>query len=187
PIHWAVIGGNMDILKMAIEAGVNPLGPSDRRFTTLPLAAFLRSSSITDLLIDAPIGDREHIQATIGLGDYPLHFAAVYAREAKVWENARYKTLEGLGAGLVDSLGETPLHRAAAMGNFTAAHYLVRHVALNPWVRDQDYVNQADLCGRTALWHAACRGSRLIVECLLEAGASSCLADDAGLAPVHVA
>lgn len=89
PIHWAVMGQNIDIVELVLEAGADPLGLSDRRFTTLHLAAMLGDEAITDLLLDKlyPIylGDGEaaegrgHAKPTTGTGDYPIHFAAAYA------------------------------------------------------------------------------------------------------------
>lgn len=82
-------------------------------------------------------------------------------------------------------LGETALHRAAAMKNHAAIGFLTRHDIIE--YQHSVYVNASDNMGRTALWHAACVDSSRVVQALVKAGADVHLPDDLGLTPAHVA
>jgi len=56
-------------------------------------------------------------------------------------------------------LGESPLHRAAAMGNVKATKFILG-LHPNSYYRWHREVNAVDGRGRTAPWHAACADSK---------------------------
>ena len=202
PIHWAVMGQNVDIVRMVLEAGADPLGPSASRLTSLHLAAMIGGEAITDLLFNRlyPIyledktegNGRGHARPTAEIGDYPSHFAAAYATTSDFWAAYEDRFWNLCGPSRTNFLGETPLHRAAAMRNVAAVRFMthpdnIGHVG-HPWpVETSDYVNAVDNMGRTALWHAACVDSDHVVQALVNAGADVHLPDDLGLTPAHVA
>ncbi|KAK3386872.1 hypothetical protein B0H63DRAFT_508796 [Podospora didyma] len=211
PIHWAVLEGNIPFLRLLLLYGANPLGPSITRLTTLHLVAATGNSDVLKVL--QPIlhrmfrsddSEREgradnHLEPTSDLRDYPLHFAAAYATDPGFWIPPNRRILhphvghytEG-GSVAQNSLGETPLHRAAAMGNMTSVSHLLQQAARKSqeWSlpEEKGLLNHPDNVGRTPLWHAACAAESFpVVEELLQQGASCSLADEDGLTPVHVA
>jgi hypothetical protein len=192
PVHWAVIGGNLEILTVLLDSGIDAVGVSERRLTTLHLAFLLPNPDILRFIWDLlypSFGDDttyddmdlERFQPTINNEDYPLHFAAAYATAPEWWKwdrviySMRYSWRR-------NRLGEKPIHRAAAMGNLAAVRYLLLHDMYN------DTVNIVDNQDRTPLWHAACSDyTGVIAARLLSHGAHPDLADLDGLAPIHVA
>lgn len=156
PVHWAVVAGNVPALRLLLLHGAKPLGPSATRLTTLHLAALTGNTAVMERLQrllyqtyysqDHYVSD-EYLKPAAELHEYPLHFAAAYATNPDFWTAPNYTLLRGfLGE---NSLGETPLHRAAAMGNLLAIdkliyHEMPRHPHLN-------IANQVDNLGRTPL------------------------------------
>ncbi|KAK4040032.1 hypothetical protein C8A01DRAFT_16088 [Parachaetomium inaequale] len=192
PLHWAVLGGYLAAVSVLLDKA-DPLRSSTRRFTPLHLAALLGRADILRCLVKA-IGDvdKRNQNGTIKLQDCPMHLAAAHATNASFWEKAENSgTLsEFLFADFTyNALGETPLHRAAAMGNVRATRYILDHCtsANSADARALMNVNALDHRGRTPLWHAACTDSREVVKMLLDAGAFANLAGDEGLTPIHVA
>ncbi|KAK3365327.1 hypothetical protein B0T24DRAFT_561203 [Lasiosphaeria ovina] len=197
PIHWAIVEENLPALRYLLLYGADPLGSSSTRLTTLHLAALAGNVEVLQVL--QPLLDRKfrsednpeaeidaYLEPTISLNEYPLHFAAAYATDEGFWTPSNFSILSPRMRDpfTENSLGETPLHRAAAMGNLAAVGNLLAHSQT-----DQAKINHPDVLGRTALWHAVCNGeaSLKIVETLLRSGADPNIADDNGLTPVHVA
>jgi ankyrin repeat protein len=146
--------------------------------------------------------------ATVSYGDSPLHLAAAWAKNSSFWKRLTTCNLCA-NAFLLESLrarnyaSETPLHRAAAMGNLEAVFAITRTQDWLAGGSPGDLDNQ----GRTVLWHAACSNSSDIMATLTRAiprpdrrrpwtekgstfdfpGSILDLPDDNGLAPVHVA
>ena len=50
PVHWAVIGGQIDILRVLLDSGLSAVGKSEKRLTPLHLAFLLTDVSLCDLL-----------------------------------------------------------------------------------------------------------------------------------------
>ncbi|KAK4111358.1 ankyrin [Canariomyces notabilis] len=184
------MGQNIEIVRLVLESDADPLGPSARRLTSLHLAAMTGNAAITDLLCDRLLTvhlgeDRGHAQPTTGIGDYPLHFAAAYTMTASFWTLERFQNLRAMN--WTNFLGETPLHRAAAMSNSNAVRFMTRSDVMRLHWQLTNYVNATDNMGRTALWHAAAANSSHSIPALVRAGANIHLPDDLGLTPAHVA
>ncbi|KAH8778280.1 hypothetical protein F5882DRAFT_380262 [Hyaloscypha sp. PMI_1271] len=188
PIHWAVIGDNTKIFRSLLDSGINVIGLSENRLTTLHLAFLLPRPGIVSWIwgyfyaADKEISTdeiNENFYPTIKNEDYPIHFAAAYAATQEFWESFVPPLYSG---PMVNRLGEEPIHRAAAMGNLTAVHGLLEFNT-RPYS-----VNARDDQDRTPLWHAACSDyTGEITQSLLERGAHPNLTDKDGLAPIHVA
>lgn len=194
PVHWAVIGGQVEILRILLDSGLSAVGKSQRRLTPLHLAFLLPDAHVSNLLWTTihPSGEetpwaelQENLEPTVNNEDYPLHFAAAYATSTEFWEPTELLSISQMGGGpLTNRLGERPIHRAAAMGNVAA----VRNIMIEDSSRYVSEVGKMDLQGRTPLWHAACGDSTgAIAKILMDSGAFPDIADNDGLAPVHVA
>ncbi|KAG4440980.1 hypothetical protein IFR05_003544 [Cadophora sp. M221] len=194
PVHWAVIGGQVEIIRILLDSGLSAVGKSQRRLTPLHLAFLLPGAHISNLLWGTihPSGEetpwaelQEDLEPTINNEDYPLHFAAAYATSTEFWEPTELLSISQMGGGpLTNRLGERPIHRAAAMGNIAA----VRTIMNEDSSRYVSEVGKMDLQGRTPLWHAACGDNTgAIAKILMDFGAFPDIADNDGLAPVHVA
>jgi len=195
PVHWAVIGGQIDILRVLLDSGLSAVGKSEKRLTPLHLAFLLTDVSLCDLLWATihPSGEDtswteiiQDLEPTVNNEDYPIHFVAAYGMSAEFWEPTELLSISQMGPGpRTNRLGERPIHRAAAMGNILAVQNLLietfsRHVNTE--------VDALDLQGRTPLWHAACGDhTGAIAKILLKSGAYVDAADKDGLAPIHVA
>jgi len=207
PLHWAILGHRVDTYTIGMMLRhVSPLKHSARRLTPVHLAALMgHSVALTTLLTKVgQVGGGFHdpldsSARTAQLLECPMHFAAAYATctSPDFWNSIRKTETSRdfmVDDYFINALGETPLHRAAAMGNLPAAKFIIEKVLadLLPYydifsrrtIRD---VNSVDNLGRTPLWHAACSDSGNMVSLLIQAGAFVNLASDEGLAPVHVA
>ncbi|RYP71847.1 hypothetical protein DL771_004559 [Monosporascus sp. 5C6A] len=191
PLHWAVLGGHLPAVFTLVHKS-KPLRGSGRRLTPIHLAALMgRADMLKGLLIAT--GDVEtwsNQYGTIKLQDYPMHFAAAHATNEGFWQevDSSITLYQFLRADFTrNALGETPLHRAAAMANTPATKNIIKNCLWDAGSSSLEAVNAVDNLGRTPLWHAACVNSREVVELLLDAGAFANFAGDEGLTPIHVA
>ncbi|KAK3369516.1 hypothetical protein B0T24DRAFT_500499, partial [Lasiosphaeria ovina] len=195
PMHWAVLGGHLSAVSSLTRNKKAARWDSPRRLAPMHLAALMGQSEILRELIiaagDATTPSSDQVPTgTVKLQDLPTHFAAAYATDPNFWNEIRLSSPlhQYLATEFMhNALGETPLHRAAAMGNVAATRYLLRYCMRDSFSSSVKVINALDNCGRTPLWHAACANSQEIVKLLLQAGAFANLAGDEGLSPIHVA
>ncbi|KAF4462092.1 het domain [Fusarium albosuccineum] len=194
PVHWAVIGAHVEILRTVLKAGLDAIGKSDRRLTTVHLAMLCETADVFNCLVlfldpasnefDAESSQvYERLETTAINGDYPLHFAAAYAAGRELWERFSSGVISGQRT---NRLGEIPLHRACAMGNIAAVKYLTSN---SVWYSSgwNGGVSRVDNLGRMPLWHAACSDyDGEVTRLLLAAGTDMDLPDNDGLAPAHM-
>lgn len=193
---WTVLGGHQEALSILIENDLRN-GRLSARQQSLPteetvkpmhLAVLLREEKMMDWLLSiisqpqetdeplkTPTATAEYFGAAARFGDFPIHLAAAYTQDPEFWEHH----MDKLGRPTGNFLGETPLHRAAAMGNGSAINAFLRH-----WPED---VLKVDGMLRSVLWHAACSNNEHIMRKLIKAGAPLEMADSRGFAPIHVA
>ena len=108
-------------------------------------------------------------------GETPLHLAACSAPRLRVILNhIQRQGTETLKVDATDSEGRTPLHYAAAAGNFSAMRILISHGA---------DINARDTCGATVLHYAV--ECRLCIAEALGAGATVATMDRSGRSPGH--
>ncbi|CAH0053755.1 unnamed protein product [Clonostachys solani] len=202
PIQWAVLGGNLDVVRTLVIAGIDVRGKSDRRLTSLHLALILPDAEIFHYVcrrIEAlsppvPVSEAslstftepgpavEDWEPTVINLDRPAHFAASYATSPAFWAKHGLGVWDDIRRG--NRLGERPIHRAAAMGNVNALEFILR----NDESSMTGQCNITDDRGRTPLWHAACSDySGSITAMLLSHGADPNFPCENGLAPIHIA
>ncbi|KAM5356900.1 hypothetical protein ACJ41O_003546 [Fusarium nematophilum] len=120
------------------------------------LDSFLRWRSHETL---ESFGTLQHVGAAFGINrlvEEPLH-----QQRRRIWHRLKILSLKPV----VDSMGQTPLHRAAAAGHFSVVQLLIDHRA---------DVNAQDSKGDTPLVHAVReRGDGLVIFMLLQAGADA--------------
>lgn len=126
--------------------------------------------------------------------DHPLSLAASFVLDHRITELVRlFKKLFSVaypdcGPHWIrytrNVLGETCLHRAAAMHNPTAVEAIVSELSAGGVGRD---LEGADKQGRTALWHAAAAGSHSCLAALLDHGADANARDLHGVTALHAA
>ncbi|RYP09616.1 hypothetical protein DL764_001158 [Monosporascus ibericus] len=122
--------------------------------------------------------------------DYPMHFAAAHATNNGFWQQADSSSMlyQFPRAGFTRNvLGESPLHRAAAIANAPATRYIIRNCLWDASSSSLNVVNAVDDLGWAPFWQAACANSREMVKLLLNADAFANFAGDEGLTPIHVA
>ncbi|KAK1244036.1 hypothetical protein MKX08_002174 [Trichoderma sp. CBMAI-0020] len=160
-LQSAVIGGNLDMVKLLFEHGIpreNSGSPSGRYGTAIYAAVYNPENSVTHLLdslqlqvSDFEIKDQE--------GRLPLHIAAsrlpgeVFGILCSVYDDVKQK----------DFQGRTALHFAAGAGLASNVEIILR--------RDPELIHEADEDGWTTL-HWACRSSSTsTIRLLLDKGA----------------
>ncbi|SPJ73243.1 uncharacterized protein FTOL_02973 [Fusarium torulosum] len=139
-VHWAIIGANKDILQSVLEAGGDPKVNFYGNITSFHLAMLWDTESLFHLLADSRfVSESLEGEPMAFNGDYPLHFAAAYATSSRIWKLIWKKLPEPM-INQENQFGETPLHRACAMGNKAAVNSLLTYRA---------GVNRVDNKGRT--------------------------------------
>ncbi|KAK1988143.1 hypothetical protein LZ30DRAFT_578640 [Colletotrichum cereale] len=120
--------------------------------------------------------------------DTILHLLSAYVPSG--WASQRFRRLiedikeDFLGSQSfphINSMGELPIHRAAATGSLQALEALV---SLTDTSRQ---INARDDAGRSVLFHAACGGHQEVISKLVTLGALLDVGDDYGRSPLHAA
>ncbi|KAH6612868.1 hypothetical protein B0J18DRAFT_69947 [Chaetomium sp. MPI-SDFR-AT-0129] len=195
PIHWAVLLGHRDILRLLLAHGADVLSTTGTRVSAIHLAVIMgRIELLQDLLAAVPENwekTKPDWFETTGAMEPLAHLVASYITSHAVAGllESFMRTAKGSDSreaavlctnALYNTLHETPLHRAAANGNLAAAKAIL---ALAQMARTD--VDAKDYRGRTPFWHAAASGAHDIAELLLHHGADRTVRDDKGWTPFH--
>jgi len=197
PVFWAAFRGRSLFAQHLLqEYGVDRNGSALDGLTLLHAAVIGRTAGPAGLLDEKLVRDSPDLACQTGpYGDTPAHFAAAYFRAG--WSENTYNTFDRLMGPLFPPVsnpqageapiwlmrnhaGETPLHRAAAMGQDIAMMWILDHVG-------RSEIDAKDNEGRTALWHAAAAGHTGIVRLLLNYHALGDEPDALGRTPLHAA
>lgn len=191
PIHWAAVFGATEIVRLLTENGADRYSKTVTGFTTVHLAAMMGHTDLVDYLLKSwelsELLDLDRLRKG-QLNEPPAHLAAAYDRMDKGQSLLRSEILAKDAEGRArtndvrNGLGETPLHRAAAMDNVEAISAIADFLT-----GDTMGVNCPDGYGRTPLWHAAATGSDGAVRHLLELAAEVDSLDVYGRTPLHIA
>ncbi|KAB0799494.1 hypothetical protein PPYR_07374 [Photinus pyralis] len=143
-IHWAVLSGNVELVKFLIELH-SPIDPFDDTDTTpLILSASAGKLNVVDVLLQ----NNANINHKNELGHSALQYAC-----SKGWLEVAKLLLENKAdVNIADLRGATPLHRAASKGNLEIVKLLVECSSLQ--------IDSRDYYGNSAL-HLACEEDRV--------------------------
>ena len=189
PLHWAAKVGNANAITLLLNAGADPNAQDHAQASPLHYAAVsptaYRLKCITAMLA-APVETQADVTAKDINGQTPMHWLAGACHLSAHLEAMKLLMESGADACATDSLGDSPLHNAAASSSLPAtASLLLAHGA------DAQAVNVYD---DTALHTAAGFGNITLLECLTEelkktgplSAALSC-ANKAGYTPLQLA
>lgn len=190
PVHWAAIFGRTAIVRLLTENGADSRSKTFSDFTTVHLAAVMGHDDLLKYLVKSwsphELVDLNR-QRKGRLNDTPAHLAAAYGatgRGARLLPKLLLSSSShtGLTNEIRNGLGETPLHRAAAMNNTEAIAILADYTN-----KDDGGLDCKDGYGRTPLWHAAATGAVDAVRALLGRSAKVDVPDVYGRTPLHIA
>jgi len=121
PLHWATMGGHLDVMRLLIANGADPNAKAKDGVTPIYGAIAYDHHEATDMLISK--GASVKMKATGGLT--PLHHACSYGREKLV----RVFLDKGAPVDERDTQRDTPLHYASRKGHEKVVAVLLRNRA----------------------------------------------------------
>ncbi|XP_014665735.1 PREDICTED: putative ankyrin repeat protein RF_0381 [Priapulus caudatus] len=175
-MYYAACSGKLDIMRLLLEAGVDPNTAASYGETALCIAACCGQLDIVRLLLGAGVDPNV---AETKTGNTPLMMAAYSGTEAAL--NIMRLLLEAAAKPNVADMysGETPLMIAVKKGEEAAVRMLLSHGA---------NANAANSCGQTSLYYAARSVQLDIMRLLLEVAAKPNVANtDSGETPLMMA
>ncbi|KAI3329617.1 hypothetical protein F4824DRAFT_492746 [Ustulina deusta] len=189
PIHWAVIGGHIEVIRTLLDNGVDFYSRTNQGWSSVHLAALFGRFVTMKWLIEYAIEKyrSSYYDGTLlddrssSLLESPLHLAVSHVSLAVGDELiALTEILEKLRGSTFwtsrNHAGETPLHRLTAKNVMS---YRRRFKFPGKYL---------DKLGRTVLWHAVCAGSASQVEYLMQDDAATLsMTDKNGMNPLHAA
>ncbi|KAF9873342.1 hypothetical protein CkaCkLH20_09155 [Colletotrichum karsti] len=194
PIHWAAALGSQSLVKTLIKLGADKRSKTKSGYMAIHLAIFHGRFNLVAYLLEEEqaiqfkaspdtlyrfLTDRH--ESVLHILSAPVSNGFAHEGVRKAIENVKAEMGGVHSMSHMNWLGETPLHRAAASGDLNGIKFLT-DLSAGAGVRDKQ-----DNCGRSVLFHAACGGSRTVIDHLLDLGAMLDLADEQGRSPLHAA
>ncbi|KAF3001865.1 hypothetical protein E8E13_005239 [Curvularia kusanoi] len=185
PLHWAALFGYEELVEILLDYGANPFLNTWAGLTPIHVAIVLGHTEVLERIFTAEITRKRAVSGMWSTCDTLLNFAASYIRTEQV-----LTVLDSLIMILdsddlqspfarLSALGETLLHRAAAMDNVHAAGWAI--------TRNAELIECRDKRGRTPLFHAAASGSLDVCRLLLDNGAKMDVKDEFERTPLCAA
>ncbi|KAH8646306.1 hypothetical protein BX600DRAFT_477473 [Xylariales sp. PMI_506] len=192
-LHWAIAGGSRTAVSLLLQSGASPIQQARVGWSALHVSVMF-SRSMWDLLSANCTSDDSRnllaVSRSAITGDAPLHLASAFCQNNYTGVSFFTQLASDLEAytsiSIQNKIDETPLHRAAASGNDQIIAAICRQEGWDSLTLSAR-LNQADVLGRTALWHAAATGSIGAVQQLLALGAAVDQSDNLGRTPLHAA
>ncbi|KAI3322060.1 hypothetical protein HD806DRAFT_135496 [Xylariaceae sp. AK1471] len=202
PIHWAVVGGHIKVIRTLLENGADFYSRTTQGWSLIHLAALLGRFVAMKWLIEYAI--ERHVSSyedgsllddrSNPLLESPLHLAVSHVSLAIGDELLALSEILGNLRGSTfwtsaNHADETPLHRLAASGPIgspsTNTSIMEKFLSYERQFKfPGEYL---DGLGRTVLWHAVCAGSAPEVEYLIKDVATLSTEDKNGMTPLHAA
>ena len=173
PLHLAALSGHAKVCELLIFGGfnVNPSVKSADGATPLHLAAWHGKVEILELLL-------ERAGVSIDEASADGYTALHYACWGGMLDASKYLLKRGASVLAKSSFGYTPLIIAARSGMTE----IVEHLLLNT----SSEIDEGDINGCSALFHACWDGHRDVVRVLLKNGAKVAKADNRGRRAVDI-
>ncbi|RDW56407.1 hypothetical protein BP6252_14168 [Coleophoma cylindrospora] len=187
PIHWAAIGGHLEVIQILLSVGALELSLTSQNMTVIHLAVMMGHIEVLNYFFEraanAGLRVTDLLDAKIkGTLETAYHLATAYGPKEDIADFlATVYTIDKEMNPAMDPanyLDETPLHRASAVNNLEAVEWLLK------WNANIDGVDQFL---RTPIWHAASTGASDTLRVLGESGALLHLADHSGRTPLDAA
>ncbi|KAI8630379.1 hypothetical protein F5Y19DRAFT_484255 [Xylariaceae sp. FL1651] len=201
PIHWAVVGGNTEVIRILLNDGADFYSKTTQGWSLVHLAALLGRFVAMKWLIEYAVGRHAFSYEDVLMLDdrsnplleSPLHLAVSHISVAVGDEILALTEILGkLGDSTfwtsANDANETLLHRLAASGPIgTPSTNIPIMEKFLPYERNFQY-RRMDKLGRTVLWHAVSAGSVTGIKYLLKYDTSALsIGDQFGMTPLHVA
>lgn len=132
-LHFAIIEGNVEMVKLLLARGADPEGTNNYGTTPLQTSMTYKHNEITILLIEKGANVNARVQSGQAEGWTPLRMAA-HNGDAHI---AELLIKKGADLNTPDKSGITPLHSAAYFGHINVIKVLLDNKA-NVNVRDMD-------------------------------------------------
>ncbi|KAI0905227.1 hypothetical protein F4823DRAFT_627989 [Ustulina deusta] len=202
PIHWAVIGGHIEVIRTLLDNGVDFYSRTNQGWSSVHLAALFGRFVTMKWLIEYAIEKyrSSYYDGTLlddrssSLLESPLHLAVSHVSLAVGDELiALTEILEKLRGSTFwtsrNHAGETPLHRlTASVSTWSPTSASIIENVMSYRRRFKFPGKYLDKLGRTVLWHAVCAGSASQVEYLMQDDAATLsMTDKNGMNPLHAA
>ncbi|XP_048583461.1 protein S-acyltransferase 24 isoform X2 [Nematostella vectensis] len=172
PLHWAALGGHIEILKFFINCGSDVNKPSKADYGPYPIHWACVGGHI--MAVDLLLQNGANIDSTDNKGCTPLIISAQYGRAMM----AGYLIGKGAKPVICDCEGDSPLHWAAFKGHSETVQLLL-YSGFDP--------KQKDKFGQTPLHLACLSGDLLTVEHIVDMDVDLNVPDSNGKTPLMLA
>ncbi|XP_016309980.1 transient receptor potential cation channel subfamily A member 1a [Sinocyclocheilus anshuiensis] len=125
PLHLAVRGGNLDIIKLCIAYGAKIEQQQCDKSTALHFACSQGAIEVVKVMLSAYHKVCDLINITDGANQTPLHKAAIFDH----FELSEYLISQGADIDFVDCKGHSPLLLATSCGAWRTVNLLLSHGA----------------------------------------------------------
>ncbi|XP_076837477.1 transient receptor potential cation channel subfamily A member 1a isoform X2 [Brachyhypopomus gauderio] len=125
PLHLAVRGGNLEVIKLCIARGAKVDLQQCDKSTALHLACSQGATEAVKIMLLACSNLRETINITDGARQTPLHKASIFDH----YELAEYLLSQGADIDFMDYKGHSPLLLATSCGAWRTVNVLLSHGA----------------------------------------------------------
>ncbi|KAK0644132.1 hypothetical protein B0T16DRAFT_447877 [Cercophora newfieldiana] len=165
PIHWAALLGHYEVLHILVNHDADIFSRTGSNLSAAHLAILTNNVEFLRRLFEiSPIERWEEEDTNVFESKETLvNLMTAYIKSERI-EDFLALSMGHIGSRWRNSLWETPLHRAAAMGNVAVVSTILERSTA-----DLDFygIDPPDRRGRTPIWHACASGEHEVVEVFL--------------------